>query len=82
MVLKLRERSIKKQENSEKQGKDLADLEEKRKAWTGRFFTNACYFPLTVHWSLENSSFPDVGVGLCGTAAALSQLYAAYRSTP
>ncbi|KAI8848536.1 peroxisomal biogenesis factor 11 [Chytridium lagenaria] len=41
---------------------------------------NASYFPLTVHWSLETSSFPDVGVGICGTIAALCQTYAAWKS--
>ncbi|KAI9094835.1 peroxisomal biogenesis factor 11 [Phlyctochytrium arcticum] len=40
---------------------------------------NAAYFPLTVHWSLENSSFPDVGVGICGTIAALAQTYTAWQ---
>ncbi|KAJ3115069.1 hypothetical protein HDU96_001233 [Phlyctochytrium bullatum] len=41
---------------------------------------NAAYFPLTVHWSLENSSFPDVGVGICGTVAAVCQLYTAWKA--
>ncbi|RUS15609.1 peroxisomal biogenesis factor 11 [Endogone sp. FLAS-F59071] len=43
--------------------------------------TNAAYLPLTVHWSLENSTFPDIGVGICGTIAAICQLYATWQST-
>ncbi|KAJ3114654.1 hypothetical protein HK100_001589 [Physocladia obscura] len=31
---------------------------------------NTAYFPLTLHWSVENSSFPEIGVGLCGSVAA------------
>eukprot|EP00842_Homolaphlyctis_polyrhiza_P005152 jgi/Hompol1/5638/HPOL_004608-RA len=40
---------------------------------------NTAYFPLTVHWSLESSSFPDIGVGIFGTIAAVTQLYAAWK---
>jgi hypothetical protein len=42
---------------------------------------NTAYLPLTVHWSLENSSFPDVGVGIFGTIAALAQFYVAWQAT-
>ena len=42
---------------------------------------NAAYFPLTVHWSLETSSFPDVGVGIFGTIAALVQLKMAWKAS-
>ncbi|CAG8753813.1 4887_t:CDS:10, partial [Dentiscutata erythropus] len=31
---------------------------------------NVGYFPLTLHWSIENSRFPDVGVGIFGTIAS------------
>ncbi|KAJ3101529.1 hypothetical protein HDU97_001278 [Phlyctochytrium planicorne] len=41
---------------------------------------NTAYFPLTVHWSLENSSFPDIGVGICGTIAAVCQMAMAWKS--
>lgn len=42
---------------------------------------NTAYFPLTIHWSLERSSFPDIGVGICGTVAAVAQIYLAWKST-
>ena len=44
-------------------------------------FINAAYFPLTIHWSIEGSKFPDIGVGICGTAAAIAQIYATWKST-
>ncbi|CAG8507150.1 18859_t:CDS:2 [Acaulospora morrowiae] len=42
---------------------------------------NVGYLPLTVHWSIENSSFPDVGVGIFGTIAAFYQLRGAWKGT-
>ncbi|RKO87905.1 peroxisomal biogenesis factor 11 [Blyttiomyces helicus] len=53
---------------------------EERKALYINTVINAAYFPLTVHWSLESSSFPDLGVGMCGTVAALAQFYTAWKS--
>ncbi|CAG8567474.1 2284_t:CDS:2 [Ambispora gerdemannii] len=41
---------------------------------------NVGYFPLTVHWSLENSSFPDIGVGIFGTLAAIYQFKASWKA--
>jgi hypothetical protein len=41
---------------------------------------NLAYFPLTIHWSFEKSSFPDIGVGICGTVAAVAQFYAAWKN--
>ncbi|CAG8480408.1 9887_t:CDS:2 [Paraglomus brasilianum] len=42
---------------------------------------NVGYLPLTIHWSLENSSFPDVGVGFFGTLAAVYQTIGCWKST-
>ncbi|KAI8989384.1 peroxisomal biogenesis factor 11 [Pilobolus umbonatus] len=46
---------------------------------------NACintgYLPLTVHWSLERSSFPDVLVGVFGGFASVFQIYSAWKAT-
>lgn len=42
---------------------------------------NAAYFPLTIHWSLEKSSLPDVGVGVFGTIAAIAQLHSAWKAS-
>ncbi|KAI8617623.1 peroxisomal biogenesis factor 11 [Chytriomyces sp. MP71] len=41
---------------------------------------NAAYFPLTMHWSIEGSTFPDFGVGICGSVAAVAQIYSAWKS--
>ncbi|GBC07050.1 hypothetical protein RclHR1_07200008 [Rhizophagus clarus] len=43
-------------------------------------FINIGYLPLTVHWSIENSTFPDIGVGIFGTLAAFYQLVGAWKS--
>jgi hypothetical protein len=32
-----------------------------------------------VHWSIENSPFPDIGVGVFGTLAAFYQLVGAWK---
>lgn len=50
---------------------------ERRNFFLG-LVTNVGYFPLTLHWSLVNSKFPDVGVGIFGTIACLSQMYSAW----
>lgn len=55
-------------------------LREERKSLLINSVINAAYLPLTVHWSLENSAFPDVGVGMCGTIAAVAQIYTAWKS--
>jgi hypothetical protein len=44
-------------------------------------FFNLSYLPLTVHWSLEKSSFPDVLVGVFGGFASIFQIYAAWQAT-
>ncbi|KAI9356216.1 peroxisomal biogenesis factor 11 [Zopfochytrium polystomum] len=41
---------------------------------------NLAYFPLTIHWSLEKSSFPDIAVGICGTIAAVAQFHSAWKT--
>ena len=47
---------------------------DERKSLMINFIINAAYFPLTIHWSVENSPFPEIGVGVCGTVAALAQV--------
>ncbi|KAJ3333515.1 hypothetical protein HDU76_007281 [Blyttiomyces sp. JEL0837] len=70
-----------------KDGEDKEVLKEEHQAISKEFkslalnaIINAAYFPLTIHWSLESSSFPDIGVGICGTVAAVAQIYAAWKS--
>ncbi|KAJ3023683.1 UNVERIFIED_CONTAM: hypothetical protein HDU68_008505 [Siphonaria sp. JEL0065] len=41
---------------------------------------NSAYFPLTLHWSVEKSWFPEMGVGLCGSVAAVAQIYSAWKN--
>ncbi|KAJ1969774.1 hypothetical protein H4R35_006050 [Dimargaris xerosporica] len=51
------------------------------KQWWIELIINTAYFPLTVHWSYPASTFPDVGVGICGTIAALAQIYSGWQAT-
>ncbi|KAK5673442.1 hypothetical protein BDV3_005633 [Batrachochytrium dendrobatidis] len=55
-------------------------IREESKALAINTLINAAYFPLTIHWSLETSSFPDIGVGIFGTVAAVAQIYTAWKS--
>lgn len=61
--------------------KQLAVLKQDYTDWILNLVINCSYFPLTVHWSLESSAFPDVGVGLFGSIAAIAQLYSAWKAT-
>jgi hypothetical protein len=78
-ILGVKERLLIKQ-NDDKAMTELKVLEEQKKQWAVATLINTAYFPLTVHWSLEKSSFPDVGVGFFGTVAALSQFYTAWKA--
>ena len=59
--------------------KELVALKKQMKDWKLNFLVNAAYFPLTIHWSMESSRFPDLGVGICGTIAAVAQIYIAWN---
>ncbi len=58
---------------------ELKALYEEEKQWKISTFVNAAYLPLTIHWSLEKSNFPDLGVGICGLAASIGQLYSSWN---
>ncbi|TPX33198.1 hypothetical protein SmJEL517_g03858 [Synchytrium microbalum] len=59
-------------------GEQKVALADERKTLMINFVINAAYFPLTIHWSVEASPFPEIGVGICGTVAALAQIYTAW----
>ncbi|KXS22029.1 hypothetical protein M427DRAFT_50392 [Gonapodya prolifera JEL478] len=51
-------------------------------AWQMNFAINACFLPLTIHWSRpELSLLTDVQVGALGTGAAVLQLLKAWGAT-
>lgn len=60
---------------------EMASLKAEKKGIWINTIINTGYLPLTVHWSLEKSSFPDVGVGMFGGVAAIAQFYVAWKST-
>ncbi|ORX66375.1 hypothetical protein DL89DRAFT_205194, partial [Linderina pennispora] len=61
--------------NAHEMQEELDAVESDTKSWKIQLLINACYFPLTLHWSIRGSTFPDVAVGVCGTVAAAAQAY-------
>ncbi|KAG0169115.1 hypothetical protein DFQ28_003929 [Apophysomyces sp. BC1034] len=59
---------------------EMAKIKAERTSIVVNTCINSGYLPLTVHWSLEKSSFPDVLVGVCGGFASIFQIYAAWKS--
>jgi hypothetical protein len=78
-ILTVKERSLVKK-GDDKAKEELKLIQRQKKEWTIATLINTAYFPLTVHWSLEQSSFPDVGVGFFGTIAAVLQWYTAWKA--
>ncbi|KAJ2777618.1 hypothetical protein H4R18_005056 [Coemansia javaensis] len=60
---------------------ELDALDAAARSWRSQLLINACYFPLTLHWSIRGSTFPDVAVGICGTVAAVAQACNVWRAT-
>jgi hypothetical protein len=67
------------EKEKEKEGK-IAKREADR-VWWRDVVSNAAYFPMTLHWSVEQGLLSDVGVGLCGVFAGGANLVDAWRST-
>ncbi|CAG8540381.1 13541_t:CDS:2 [Ambispora leptoticha] len=74
--------------SSSSSSSDSAEIEMEQKALRvneeeiiRNAIVNVGYLPLTLHWSIENSSFPDIGVGIFGTLAAIYQFIAVWKST-
>ncbi|KAI9591128.1 peroxisomal biogenesis factor 11 [Syncephalis fuscata] len=84
--LKRREQRLVKEsgdsDNTGEQEGPLRQLQADRKRLAINALINTSYLPLTVHWSLESSSFPDIGVGIFGTIAAIAQFYTSWKATP
>ncbi|KAJ2395920.1 hypothetical protein GGI23_004116 [Coemansia sp. RSA 2559] len=64
-----------------KMQEELDSVDAAAKSWRIQLLINACYFPLTLHWSIRGSTFPDVAVGAFGTVAALAQAYNVWKAT-
>ncbi|KAJ2335405.1 hypothetical protein GGI00_001380 [Coemansia sp. RSA 2681] len=60
---------------------ELDAVTAETKSWKTQLLINACYFPLTLHWSIRGSTFPDVAVGVCGTIAAVAQACNVWKAT-
>jgi hypothetical protein len=59
---------------------ELEKLKQKETAAKFNILINSAYAPLTLHWSFEQSRFPEMGVGICGTIAAMAQLITTWNS--
>ncbi|KAI9504053.1 hypothetical protein GGI25_001392 [Coemansia spiralis] len=64
-----------------KMQKELDTVDSDVKSLKVQLLINACYFPLTLHWAIRGSTFPDVAVGVFGTIAALAQAYNVWKAT-
>ncbi|KAJ2556621.1 hypothetical protein EV175_001881 [Coemansia sp. RSA 1933] len=64
-----------------KMQEELDSVDAATKSWKIQLLINACYFPLTLHWSIRGSTFPDVAVGAFGTVAAVAQAYNVWKAT-
>ncbi|KAJ2082435.1 hypothetical protein H4R24_001603 [Coemansia sp. RSA 988] len=82
-VIKDRRRQVftKGRSDAIKMQQELDAIDVEKRSWNTQLLINACYFPLTLHWSTRGSTFPDVAVGLCGTVAALAQAYNVWKAT-
>ncbi|KAI8072178.1 peroxisomal biogenesis factor 11 [Gilbertella persicaria] len=60
---------------------EMAAIKAERTTMIVNTCINTGYLPLTVHWSLERSSFPDVLVGVFGGFASIFQIYSAWKAT-
>ncbi|KAJ1675496.1 hypothetical protein EV182_001155 [Spiromyces aspiralis] len=59
---------------------ELDQIEKAERDWYIQLLINAAYLPLTIHWSLRNSKFPEVLVGVFGSVAAAAQAYTKWKS--
>ncbi|KAI9361452.1 peroxisomal biogenesis factor 11 [Pilaira anomala] len=59
---------------------EMASIKAERSSMIVNTCINTGYLPLTIHWSLEKSSFPDVLVGVFGGFASVFQIYAAWNA--
>ena len=75
-IINKRQTILRKKNDGEK---DLLVIDKQLRDWKLNFLVNLAYFPLTLHWSVEKSYFPDLGVGICGTIAAVTQIHIAWN---
>ncbi|OBZ87780.1 Uncharacterized protein C1F12.04c [Choanephora cucurbitarum] len=86
-LLRLKETSLLKRikagdiETHEDPEAEMAAIKAERSSMIVNTCINTGYLPLTVHWSLEKSNFPDVLVGVFGGFASLFQIYSAWQSS-
>ncbi|KAL1929670.1 hypothetical protein VTP01DRAFT_1808 [Rhizomucor pusillus] len=68
-------------ESDEDPEAEMASIKAERSSLFVNTMINSGYFPLTLHWSLEQGCISDVMVGIFGGFASIFQIYAAWRDT-
>jgi len=58
-----------KEEGEEKEKEAKVKRKEEVSAWWREFLINACYAPMTIHWSVESGTLSDEWVGILGAIA-------------
>lgn len=71
-----REEKVQSGEKEEKIAK-----EAEKRLWWRDVISNTGYFPMTLHWSVEEGIFSDVAVGVFGMIAGGANLWDAWRGT-
>ncbi|KAF2276386.1 uncharacterized protein EI97DRAFT_433224 [Westerdykella ornata] len=68
--------------DGEKEGKLVRERKRAEdRLWWRDILSNAGYFPLTLHWSVDGGLMGDMAVGLCGMLAGGANLLDAWQAT-
>lgn len=69
----------KEKDEEEKLIKERSQREDRE--WWRDVVSNVAYFPMTLHWSIEEGLLSDAGVGICGMFAGGALLVDAWKDT-
>lgn len=82
MLLKRRERTLKKAKSTVPNNGEKEELQERWDALWNELLVNLGYLPLTIHWSLENGLFNnEIWVGVFGLLAAVASFRSGWKAT-
>ena len=70
-----------KEEGEEKEKEGKRKRKEEVDAWWRELLINACYAPMTIHWSVESGIMSDEWVGLLGAIAGGTGLRKMWKKT-